>query len=76
MFMLDHILKSQIGVSALNIYNRIKQTDAVYKAEVKPLDDGGIAKNDGSGKNELILEQVIQRFSLGFTPNVVFKIFF
>lgn len=67
--------KSQIGLSALNLYNRIKPLNVVYKAEVKPLDDGGIPKNDGSGENELILEQVIQRFSLGFTPNISFKIF-
>jgi hypothetical protein len=52
----------------------------IYKAERKPLDDGGIAiaGTDGSSPEELevILEQVIQRFSLGITPNVSFRVFF
>ncbi|MDY8134894.1 TonB-dependent receptor [Aquimarina sp. 2201CG5-10] len=73
-------LKSQIGLSFLNIYNRIKPLNLIYKAERKPLDDGGIAVEgtDGSSPEELevILEQVIQRFSLGFTPNAVFRIYF
>ncbi|WP_299440153.1 TonB-dependent receptor [uncultured Aquimarina sp.] len=73
-------LKSQIGLSFLNIYNRVKPLDLIYKAERKPLDDGGIAipGTDGSSPEELevILEQVIQRFSLGFTPNAVFRIYF
>ncbi len=73
-------LKSQLGVSFLNIYNRVQPLNLIYKAERKPLDDGGIAipGTDGSSPEELevILEQVIQRFSLGFTPNVVFRVFF
>ena len=73
-------LKSQVGLSFLNIYDRVRPLDLVYKAERKPLDDGGIAipGTDGSSPEELevILEQVIQRFSLGFTPNAVFRIRF
>ena len=72
--------KAQIGVSAINLYNRVKPLDFIYKAEVKPLDDGGIPKPGTSGatpeEREVILEQVIQRFSLGFTPNIVFRMFF
>ncbi len=73
-------LKAQLGLSFLNIYDRIKPLNLIYKAERKPLDDGGIAVpgTDGSTPEELevILEQVIQRFSLGFTPNAVFRIYF
>ncbi|GAA3603590.1 TonB-dependent receptor plug domain-containing protein [Flavivirga amylovorans] len=73
-------LKAQLGLSALNIYNRIKPVNLTYRAEVKPLDDGGIPKPGTSGatreERELILEQVVQRFSLGFTPNISFKVFF
>ncbi|WP_034230316.1 TonB-dependent receptor [Aquimarina pacifica] len=73
-------LKGQFGVSFLNIYNRVKPLNLIYKAERKPLDDGGIAieGTDGSTPEELelILEQVIQRFSLGITPNAVFRLFF
>ncbi len=72
--------KAQWGVSFLNIYNRIKPLNLIYKAERKPLDDGGIAVEGTTGETpedrELILEQVIQRFSLGFTPNISFKMFF
>jgi len=72
--------KAQLGVSAINLYNRVKPLEYIYKAEVKPLDDGGIAKPGTTGSTvedrELILEQVIQRFSLGFTPNVVFRVVF
>ena len=74
------LLKAQAGLSFLNLYNRIRPLDIVYKAERKPLDDGGIAVAGTSGstaeEREVILEQVIQRFSLGFTPNAVFKIKF
>lgn len=46
----------------------------------KPLDDVGIAIEGTKGATpeelEVILEQVIQRFSLGLTLNVFFKIFF
>ncbi len=73
-------LKSQVGFSLLNIYNRVVPLNLIYKAERKPLDDGGIAVpgTDGSSPEELepILEQVIQRFSLGITPNVSFRVFF
>ncbi len=73
-------LKAQLGLSFLNIYDRVKPLNLIYKAERKPLDDGGIAVpgTDGSTPEELevILEQVIQRFSLGFTPNAVFRIYF
>lgn len=72
--------KAQIGFSAINLYNRVKPLDFIYKAEVKPLDDGGIPKPGTTGatraEREVILEQVIQRFSLGFTPNFVFRMFF
>ncbi len=73
-------LKAQLGVSVLNIYNRIKPLDLIYKAERKPLDDGGIAIEGTTGSTpeelEVILEQVIQRFSLGITPNAVFRLSF
>jgi hypothetical protein len=73
-------IKSQVGFSLLNIYNRVVPLNLIYKAERKPLDDGGIAVpgTDGSSPEELepILEQVIQRFSLGITPNVSFRVFF
>lgn len=73
-------LSAQLGVSFLNIYNRIKPLNLIYKAERKPLDDGGIAIPGTTGATpdelEVILEQVIQRFSLGFTPNAVFRVSF
>ncbi|AXG68310.1 TonB-dependent receptor plug domain protein [Kordia sp. SMS9] len=73
-------LRAQLGVSVLNLYNRVKPINVIYKAERKPLDDGGIAIPGTTGSTpeelEVILEQVIQRFSLGLTPNVSFKIFF
>jgi hypothetical protein len=73
-------LRAQLGVSVLNLYNRVKPLNLIYKAERKPLDDGGIAIPGTTGSTpeelEVILEQVIQRFSLGITPNVSFKLFF
>ncbi|CAL2104303.1 TonB-dependent receptor [Tenacibaculum sp. 190130A14a] len=73
-------LKAQLGISFLNIYNRVKPLNLIYKAERKPLDDGGIAVEGTTGSSpeelEVILEQVIQRFSLGFTPNAVFRVYF
>lgn len=73
-------LKAQFGVSFLNIYNRVIPLSLTYKAERKPLDDGGIAIPGTTGNTpeelEVILEQVIQRNSLGFTPNAVFRISF
>ena len=72
--------KAQLGVSVLNLYNRVRPLDLIYKAERKPLDDGGIAIPGTTGSTpeelEVILEQVIQRFSLGITPNAVFRIYF
>lgn len=71
---------AQFGLSFLNIYDRVKPLNLIYKAERKPLDDGGIAilGTTGSSPDEfkLILEQVIERFSLGFTANAVFRIQF
>jgi hypothetical protein len=71
---------AQFGFSILNIYDRVQPLDLVYKAEKKPLDDGGIAVTGTTGSSpdelEVILEQVIQRNSLGFTPNVVLRILF
>ncbi len=73
-------LRTQLGVSILNLYNRVKPLSLTYKAERKPLDDGGIPVEGTTGatleEREVILEQVIQRFSLGLTPNISFKIFF
>ncbi|MBQ4820619.1 TonB-dependent receptor [Aquimarina sp. MMG016] len=73
-------LNAQLGLSFLNIYDRVKPLNLIYKAERKPLDDGGIAIPGTTGSTpeelEVILEQVIQRFSLGFTPNAVFRISF
>ncbi len=73
-------LDAQLGLSFLNLYNRVKPLNLIYKAERKPLDDGGIAVEGTTGatpeEREVILEQVIQRFSLGFTPNVSFRLLF
>ncbi len=52
----------QLGLSALNLYDRKKPIAVTYRAE-----------DEGQG---LELEQVIQRFSLGFTPNISFRVFF
>ncbi|MBO0331234.1 TonB-dependent receptor plug domain-containing protein [[Muricauda] lutisoli] len=52
----------QIGFSALNIYNRIVPLAIVHRT---------IQQN-----NQLLLEQVIQRSSLGFTPNLTLRVFF
>jgi FecR, C-terminal/TonB-dependent Receptor Plug Domain len=54
--------KAQLGISALNIYNRKIPISLRY-----------ITEEEGSG---LELQQVIQRFSLGFTPNLSFRMFF
>lgn len=73
-------LNAQFGISVLNLYNRVRPLNLIYKAERKPLDDGGIAVPGTTGSSpeelELILEQVIQRSSLGLTPNAVFRIHF
>lgn len=55
-------LKAQLGFSVLNIYNRKIPISVIYNTE-----------DEGSG---LELQQVIQRFSLGFTPNLSFRLFF
>ena len=54
--------KAQLGVSALNIYNRKIPISIFHRSE-----------DEDSG---LELQQVIQRFSLGFTPNLSFRLFF
>ncbi|PIA79365.1 hypothetical protein BFR04_00495 [Gaetbulibacter sp. 4G1] len=58
----DKDWKGQLGFSMLNIYNRKTPTSVTYRSE-----------DEGSG---LELKQVIQRFSLGFTPNISFRLFF
>lgn len=52
----------QLGVSALNMYDRKIPLSITYRAEE-------------NGDN-LQLEQVVQRFSLGFTPNFTLRVFF
>lgn len=54
--------KAQLGFSVLNIYNRKIPISITYRSE-----------DEGSG---LELQQVIQRFSLGFTPNISCRLFF
>ncbi|WP_299557403.1 TonB-dependent receptor plug domain-containing protein [Seonamhaeicola sp.] len=54
--------KGQLGFSVLNLYNRIKPISIIYRTEEE---DAGLE-----------LKQVIQRYSLGFTPNVSFRLFF
>ncbi|MGX1929352.1 TonB-dependent receptor plug domain-containing protein [Flagellimonas sp. 2504JD4-2] len=56
----NHLM--QLGLSALNIYNRKIPISIIYRA-----DDEG---------NGLELKQVVQRFSLGFTPNIAVRWFF
>jgi hypothetical protein len=60
----DKKVKAQIGVSALNLYNR--KIPLSYTNRIDNDDDTG----------EQTLEQVIQRFSIGFTTNFSFRIFF
>ncbi len=57
-------LKAQIGISALNVYNR--KIPLSYTNRIDIDDDTG----------EQTLEQVIQRFSIGLTTNISFRIFF
>ncbi|MEY8847613.1 TonB-dependent receptor plug domain-containing protein [Psychroserpens sp. XS_ASV72] len=52
----------QVGFSVLNIYNREVPISYTY-----------ITEDEGAG---LELQQVIQKFSLGITPNASFRIFF
>lgn len=57
-------LKAQIGISALNLYNR--KVPLSFTNRIDTDDDTG----------EQTLEQVIQRFSIGLTTNISFRIFF
>jgi hypothetical protein len=52
----------QLGFSGLNLYNRERPISITYRTE--------------STVDGLQLKQVIQHFSLGFTPNLQFRIFF
>ncbi|MEC7263086.1 MAG: TonB-dependent receptor, partial [Bacteroidota bacterium] len=54
--------KMQLGLSALNLYNRVVPLSIVYRTS-----------KDGDG---LLLDQVIYRRSLGFTPNLTIRVFF
>ncbi|NQY31035.1 MAG: TonB-dependent receptor plug domain-containing protein [Flavobacteriaceae bacterium] len=54
--------KVQIGLSALNIYNRRTPISITYRTDQEVFG--------------LELKQVIQRYSLGFTPNASFRLFF
>lgn len=54
--------RMQIGLSALNIYNRVVPLSIVHRTSQQ--------------NGELILDQVIYRRSLGFTPNITFRLFF
>ncbi len=54
--------KAQLGVSALNLYDRKIPISIIYRTQ--EVDD------------QLELRQVIQRQSLGLTPNMVFRVFF
>ena len=54
--------KVQLRLSALNIYDRIVPLAIIHRTT---------QQNDG-----LLLEQVIQRKSLGFTPNLALRLFF
>ena len=55
-------LKAQLGISTLNLYNR--KIPLSYINRIHEDDD------------QLQLKQVIQRFSLGFTSNFSFRLFF
>lgn len=54
--------RMQIGFSALNLYNRIVPLSIIYRTSQE--------------NNEIILDQVIHRHSLGFTPNITVRTFF
>jgi hypothetical protein len=53
--------RMQLGLSGLNLYNREIPIALTYRTE--------------STVDGLVLKQVIQHFSLGFTPNLLFRIF-
>lgn len=55
--------RGRIGLSVLNIYNRKIPLTMIYRAE-----------DEGEGGIEL--KQVVQRHSLGITPNAVLRVFF
>lgn len=55
--------RGRFGLSVLNVYNRKIPLSMIYRAE-----------DEGNGGLEL--EQVVQRHSLGITPNAVFRVFF
>ena len=57
-------LRAQIGISALNLYNR--KIPLSFTNRIDNDDDTGVQT----------LEQVIQRFSIGLTTNFSFRIFF
>ncbi len=54
--------KLQIGISALNLYRRVVPLSVTYRTN--------------QTDNTLLLEQVIHRHSLGFTPNLTLRLFF
>lgn len=54
--------RGQFGISVLNIYNRRIPISITHRSDIE---DFGLQ-----------LEQVIQRFSLGITPNASFRLFF
>lgn len=54
--------KLQLGVSALNLYNRVVPLSIIYRTD--------------QTNNGLLLEQVIYRHSLDFTPNLSLRLFF
>ncbi len=55
-------IRAQLGLSILNLYNRKIPISYTY-----------ITEDEGEGSE---LQQVIQRFSLGLTPNASFRVFF
>lgn len=54
--------RMQLGISGLNLYNREVPISITYRTQTEGED--------------LMLDQVIQHFSLGFTPNIVLRAFF
>jgi len=58
----DKDWRGQFGVSVLNIYDRVIPLSVIYRSDQE---DVGLE-----------LEQVVQRFSLGITPNASLRVFF
>jgi len=54
--------RMQIGLSALNLYNRVVPLSIIHRTSQQ--------------NGELLLDQVVYRRSLGFTPNITFRLFF